>query len=276
MRLHHLFLSALLLVSSAAVSAQSVASDGFRLREVDIDEMCGSFKNHQSAYRVKCDYPMNDEPAADAVRQWINQTANYWDRGLYTGDMKEPIKLFQHYMEHFRSDNSSEKIEQHLVAESGTGSDAIAWNESEEPTWLTTFTYKKEYVSAKVVSYSFSWFGYFVGNATSNATKQDASFSRIDGHRLSWEMFTSKDAVVSLVQANLKQRYGEGADLYGNGIPAPKEPLFLADGIRFDYGNYSVAEAHYYEENGTYPYAFLSYDKVRHLLTAEARQLLQQ
>ncbi len=275
MKLNTLFAFFFLQLLAMTASAQSVTTDDFRLRELTFEEPCGSFHNYQSMYKVECDYPMDAEPAAEAIRHWINQTANYWNKGLYEGDMLQPMQLFQHYMEHFKAENSSEKIERHMVEESGKTSEKIDWNENNEPTWLTTFTYKKEYGSPYIISYSFAWFGYFVGNATSNATKVDATFSRLDGRQLSWEMFTSKDAVCDMVRNALKEKYGSSADLYGNGIPDPKAPLFLGDGVRFDYGNYSVAQAHYFEENGEYPYAFLSYDQLSNLLTPEAKKMLQ-
>lgn len=258
------------------VVAQSPVTDDFRLRELEYEEPCGSFHNHQAVYKVVCDYPLDAEPAAEAIRQWINQTANYWNKESYTGDMLKPMDLFQHYIEHFKATNSNEKIEQHMVQELGKDAADIEWNTSKEPTWFAMFTYKKEYTSPNIVSYSYAWYCYFVGNATSNASIEDATFSRIDGHRLSWEMFTSKEAVCDLVRQELKAKYGSSADLYGEGIPEPKAPLFLADGVRFDYGNYSVAQAHYFEENGEYPFAFIPYDKLKNLLTPEAKYLLKQ
>ena len=267
-----LFLQLLTLTAAA----QSPVTDDFRLRELEYEEHCGNFHNYQAVYKAVCDYPLDAEPAAEAIRQWINQTANYWNKEPYTGDMQQPMKLFQHYMEHFKADNTSEKIEKHMVQESGKDANDVDWNDSSDPTWLATFTYKKEYGSRYIISYSFAWFGYFVGNATSNASKEDASFSRIDGHRLSWEMFTSTDAVCDLVRKALKKKYGSSADLYGNGIPEPKAPLFLADGVRFDYGDYSIGAAHYFEENGEYPCCFIPYNQLKRLLTPEAKKLLQQ
>ena len=54
----------------------------------------------------------------------------------------------------------------------------------------------------------------------------------------------------------------------------PRAPLFLKDGVRFDFGDYTIYVPHVYEETGEYPCAFLRYADIKHLLTDEAKALL--
>ena len=49
---------------------------------------------------------------------------------------------------------------------------------------------------------------------------------------------------------------------------------FLKDGVRFDFGDYTIYIPHVYEETGEYPFAFLEYADIEHLLTDEAKALL--
>ena len=141
--------------------------------------------------------------------------------------------------------------------------------------WYDDIKIVKEYDGKYIVSFTYQWSGFHVGNATSNASIKDCTFSKIDGNALGWEMFTSKNAVKELIDKALIAKYGaEGADLYGNGIPMPKAPLFMQDSVRFDYSDYTIVEPHYYEENGSFPYCTIAYKDMLNLLTDEAKQYL--
>ena len=115
-----------------------------------------------------------------------------------------------------------------------------------------------------------------MGNATSSANIIDISVCKTDGRILGWEMFTSVRQLKKVLDKQLVEKFGkEGADLYFAGTPPlPFAPLFLKDGVRFDFGNYSIVAPHVYEETGEYPYAFLKYADILHLLTDEAKALL--
>ena len=135
---------------------------------------------------------------------------------------------------------------------------------------------KKEYESSRIASFTYSWDAFQVGNATSNANIIDVTVAKTDGRILGWEMFTSVRQLKKLIDKQLVEKYGEeGADLYLKGTPPmPRAPLFMKDGVRFDFGDYTIYVPHVYEETGEYPCAFMKYADIQHLLTDEAKALL--
>ncbi|MCR5131876.1 MAG: hypothetical protein K6C10_10520, partial [Prevotella sp.] len=147
---------------------------------------------------------------------------------------------------------------------------------AEEGNWFFNYRVKKEFESNRIASFTYSWDAYQVGNATSNANIIDISVCKTDGRILGWEMFNSVRQLKKLLDKQLVEKFGEeGADLYLRGTPPmPRAPLFLKDGVRFDFGDYTIYIPHVYEETGEYPFAFLEYADIEHLLTDEAKALL--
>ena len=87
-------------------------------------------------------------------------------------------------------------------------------------------------------------------------------------------MFKKKKAVQKLIRQALIEKFGDEANPMGEGVPMPQAPLFLKDGVRFDYGDYTVGEAHYYETHEEFPSCFIPYKKLLPLLTLKAGKLL--
>ena len=242
----------------------------FETKKLSFVKKCGDVKGYKSGIMVDADYPVGNSVVAKAVEQWI---AGYSVGSSYAGDLSDGNALFEQYLEEFRKGNSDEEIRKFTVEMNALNN---APSEENEFDWFDQIKIVKEYDSKYFVSYTYQWSGFHVGNATSNATIKDCTFSKIDGGALGWEMFTSKNAVKELIDKALIEKYGhEEADLYGNGIPMPKAPLFMKDSVRFDYGDYSIVEPHVFEALGFYPYCAIAYKDMMNLLTDEAKQYLE-
>ena len=258
---------------SAESTEANADTDGtdkaFDTKHLSIVKKCGEYNGYSSGVIVKGDYPVGSSVAAQAVARWI---AGYSVGSGYAGDLSDGNALFEQYAKDFEAENSTESIKNY-VAEMSEDKDAKGDPDSFE--WYDDIKIVKEYDGKYIVSFTYQWSGFHVGNATSNASIKDCTFSKIDGSALGWEMFTSKNAVKELIDKALIAKYGaEGADLYGNGIPMPKAPLFMQDSVRFDYSDYTIVEPHYYEENGSFPYCTIAYKDMLNLLTDEAKQYL--
>ena len=255
---------------NAEANADADGTDkAFETKQLSIVKKCGESNGYSSGVIVKADYPVGNSVVAQAVTRWI---AGYSVGSGYTGDLTDGNALFEQYAKEFEEGNSTEDIKKY-VAEMSEDKDAKGDEESFE--WYDDIKIVKEYDGKYIVSYTYQWSGFHVGNATSNASIKDCTFSKIDGSTLGWEMFTSKSAVKELIDKALIDKYGrEGADLYDNGIPMPKAPLFMKDSVRFDYSDYTIAEPHYYEEYGSFPYCSIAYKDMMNVLTDEAKQYL--
>lgn len=258
---------------SAESTEANADTDGtdkaFETKQLSIVKKCGEYNGYSSGIIVKGDYPVGSSVAAQAVAKWI---AGYSVGSGYAGDLSDGNALFEQYAKDFEAENSTESIKNY-VAEMSEDKNAKGDPDSFE--WYDDIKIVKEYDGKYIVSFTYQWSGFHVGNATSNASIKDCTFSKIDGSALGWEMFTSKNAVKELIDKALIAKYGaEGADLYGNGIPMPKAPLFMQDSVRFDYSDYTIVEPHYYEENGSFPYCTIAYKDMLNLLTDEAKQYL--
>jgi hypothetical protein len=255
---------------NAEANADADGTDkAFETKQLSIVKKCGESNGYSSGVIVKADYPVGNSVVAQAVTRWI---AGYSVGSGYTGDLTDGNALFEQYAKEFEEGNSTEDIKKY-VAEMSEDKNAKGDEESFE--WYDDIKIVKEYDGKYIVSYTYQWSGFHVGNATSNASIKDCTFSKIDGSTLGWEMFTSKSAVKELIDKALIDKYGrEGADLYDNGIPMPKAPLFMKDSVRFDYSDYTIAEPHYYEEYGSFPYCSIAYKDMMNVLTDEAKQYL--
>ncbi len=260
------------LFGSATTESESSADGAdkaFATKKLSIVKKCADSKGYKAGIIVDADYPIGNSAVAQSVAKWI---AGYSVGSSYTGDVMDGDALFEKYAADFTKENSDEDIKKFIQ---GTDGYDNAPSEENEFEWYDNIKIVKEYDSKYFVSYTYQWTGFHVGNATSNATIKDCTFSKIDGSALGWEMFTSKNAVKELIDKALIAKYGaEGADLYGNGIPMPKAPLFMQDSVRFDYSDYTIVEPHYYEENGSFPYCTIAYKDMLNLLTDEAKQYL--
>lgn len=258
---------------SAETAQADANSDGmdkeFETRKLSIVKKCGESAGYTSGIIVKADYPVGNSVVAQAVAKWI---AGYSVGSGYEGDLTDGEALFAQYAEEFKKENSSETIRK-FIGEMGDENSESGGEDSFE--WYNDINIVKEYDGKYIVSYTYQWSGFPVGAATSNATIKDCTFSKIDGSALGWEMFTSKKALKQLIDNALIAKFGrEGADIYDNGIPMPKAPLFLKDSVRFDYGDYSIVEPHVVEAMGFYPYCAIAYKDLANLLTDEAKQYL--
>lgn len=227
----------------------------------NIDKVTAQWKNMEARLTIDADYPDGNTPAARTLQRWLCE--------LFTAqNFKGQVTTGQQLMERVEAD--------FIEANTVEGMKSIAEDGAEEGNWFYNYRVKKEYESSHIASFTYSWDAFQVGNATSNANIIDISVCKTDGRILGWEMFTSVRQLKQLIDKRLVAEYGEeGADFYLTGAPPmPRAPLFLKDGVRFDFGDYSIVMAHVYEEMGFYPFAFLKYQDVMHLLTDEAKALL--
>ena len=260
------------LFGSATTESESSADEAdkaFATKKLSILKKCADSNGHKAGIIVDADYPVGNSAVAQSVARWI---AGYSVGSSYTGNVMDGNTLFEQYAADFTKENSDETIKKFIQ---GTDGYDNAPSEENEFEWYDKIKIVKECDSKYFVSYTYQWTGFHVGNATSNATIKDCTFSKIDGSALGWEMFTSKKAVKELVDKALLEKFGrESADLYGNGIPMPKAPLFMKDSVRFDYSDYSIVEPHVYEALGYFPYCAIAYKDMMNLLTDEAKQYL--
>lgn len=222
-------------------------------------EGSSAYQSAEATLTLDMDYPKGDSKAAIELRRWIYKSL--FDEQS-AEDVKDPQVLWNKLLAKYKEQNSPEMIKRELEEGIGEG-------------WFYNIRIKKEWVGTNVVSYTYSADAFNVGNATSSAWIRDMSVCIADGRTLGWEMFKSKNDVKRVIDELLTVKYGSDADMYDQGIPMPDAPLFLGNGIRFDYGDYSVGMPHYYEEMGEYPCCVLSYDAYKNLLTEEACKLLE-
>lgn len=227
----------------------------------DIDKVPSKWNNMEARLTIDADYPDGNSPAAKTLQRWLYELFTFRN---FHGQILTGKQLMERVEANFIEANPVEAMKS--VAEDG----------AEEGNWFFNYRVNKEFESNSIASFSYSWDAYQVGNATSNANIIDVTVSKTDGRILGWEMFTSVRQLKKLLDKQLVEKFGEeGADLYLRGTPPmPRAPLFLKDGVRFDFGDYTIYIPHVYEETGEYPFAFLEYSDIEHLLTDEAKALL--
>ena len=201
----------------------------------DIDKVPSKWENMEARLTIDADYPEGNSPAAKTLQRWLCElfTAQRFHGQISTGK-----QLMARVEADFIEANPIE--------------DMKSWAEdgAKEGNWFYNYRVKKEYESSRIASFAYSWDAYQVGNATSNANIIDISVCKADGRILGWEMFSSVRQLKKLLDKQLVDKYGEdGADLYLRGTPPmPRAPLFLKDGVRFDFGDYTIYIPHVYEE----------------------------
>lgn len=239
---------------------------------INVDHDCGAYQGYRSGFYAVVDFPMGKTTVESAIKAWINNRLNPWKETPYTGDLNDATAMLQHYSANCKKVNGSPQIEAELRAQND--GQEPQYNNDSTNTWFRMFFIKKEFENDHIVSYSAGWCAYDVGNATSSANCTDCTFDKHTGQQLSWEMFKKKKAVQKLIRQALIEKFGDDANPTGEGVPMPQAPLFLKDGVRFDYGNYTVGEAHYYESHEEFPSCFIPYKKLLPLLTLKASKLL--
>ena len=218
-----------------------------------------TYQQAEAKLTLEMDYPQGDSKAAIMLRRWFYEKVM---EEPCTEDIKDGKVLFDKLLAKYKQQNSPELMKDVLEDET-------------EGTWYCDIRFKKEWDGDNIVSYTYSVSAFNVGNATSSAWICDICVNKADGRTLGWEMFKSKTDVKNAIDELLVTKYGhDGADLYETGIPMPEAPLFLGNGIRFDYGDYSIVTPHVFEETGEFPCCLLSYDSYKYLLTDEACRLL--
>ena len=227
----------------------------------DIDKVPSKWENMEARLTIDADYPEGNSPAAKTLQRWL---CELFTAQRFYGQISTGKQLMARVEADFIEANPIE------------GMKSWAEDGAKEGNWFYNYRVKKEYESSRIASFTYSWDAYQVGNATSNANIIDISVCKADGRILGWEMFSSVRQLKKLLDKQLVDKYGEdGADLYLRGTPPmPRAPLFLKDGVRFDFGDYTIYIPHVYEETGEYPFAFLEYTDIKHLLTDEAKALL--
>ena len=231
------------------------------ITKFSIDKVPVKWNKMEAQLTIDADYPDGNAPAARTLQRWLCElfTARDFHGQILTGK-----QLMERVEANFIESNSIEEMKD------------MAKDGEEEGNWFFNYRVKKEYESSRIASFTYSWDAFQVGNATSNANIVDVTVCKTDGRILGWEMFTSVRQLKKLLDKQLVEKFGEeGADIYLRGTPPmPRSPLFLKDGVRFDFGDYTIVMAHVYEEMGFYPFAFLEYDDIKYLLTDEAKTLL--
>lgn len=231
------------------------------ITKYDIDQVPAKWNGMEARLTIDADYPEGNSPAAKTLQRWLCELFTAKD---FQGQILTGRQLMERVEADFMEANSVEMMKKQ--AEDG----------EKEGNWFFNYRVKKEYESSRIASFTYSWDAFQVGNATSNANIIDVTVAKTDGRILGWEMFTSVRQLKKLIDKQLVEKYGEeGADLYLKGTPPmPRAPLFMKDGVRFDFGDYTIYVPHVYEETGEYPCAFMKYADIQHLLTDEAKALL--
>ena len=231
------------------------------ITKYDIDQVPAQWNGMEARLTIDADYPEGNSPAAKTLQRWLCELFTAKD---FQGQILTGRQLMERVEADFMEANSVEMMKKQ--AEDG----------GEEGNWFFNYRVKKEYESSRIASFTYSWDAFQVGNATSNANIIDVTVAKTDGRILGWEMFTSVRQLKKLIDKQLVEKYGEeGADLYLKGTPPmPRAPLFMKDGVRFDFGDYTIYVPHVYEETGEYPCAFMKYADIQYLLTDEAKALL--
>ena len=219
-------------------------------------------------WTVVADWPTGDSPAAKAARTWIEERLRY-DRKSFDGDLHDWDAMTRFHGKRFLAKNGQKQIEEEWRGPNGEeteprtgkpdvdpGADTFLDN---NPLWFSRHSATVEYEDERIVSYRSGFYGSHVGNTTSAAFVRCATFRKSDGKILGWDAFADTNAVFQLIREQAKEKFGENADLYGNGIPVPDNPLFTKDGFWVFWGDYSIDTPHAYEEGGKFPAMFFQW-----------------
>lgn len=263
--------------SDAAASADSVGA-AVPLTHF-ADSVSESYKSHVAQFTLIADVPADSDSLSVAVCRWVSSLMAR-EGECFEGTPTDLPAMFKFYSSLFCQQNSAAHIKEQIdmllemaKMEHPEGVDSI--EPTATPEWEYRFWVKKEFENDRIISFTGNAYLYGVENATSNANCSDATFLKSNGRMLGFDLFTSVDALRPLVEAALVKKYGqEEVDLYELGIPMPNAPLFMADGVRFDYSDYQIIESHYFETHGEFPCCFVPYTSLSSVLTPEGKQLL--
>ena len=248
------------------------------------DSLSEAYQGHVAQFTLIADLPTDtlqgySATLTRAVCQWAN-TLMAREGEVFEGDPTQLNDLFQFYATRFCQQNSASHIKQQIdmllelaKMEHPEGVDSI--QPVSVPEWEYRYWIQREYENDYFISFTGKFYGYGVENATSNASCADVTFLKSDGSILGFEMFTSMDDLRPLIEKALKEKYGkENVDIYQLGIPMPNAPLFMGEGVRFDYSDYQIIESHYFEEHGEFPSCFIPYVNLKKVLTPQAKEIL--
>ena len=248
------------------------------------DSLSEAYQGHVAQFTLIADLPTDTlqgytATLTRAVCQWAN-TLMAREGEVFEGDPTQLNDLFQFYATRFCQQNSAAHIKQQIdmllelaKMEHPEGVDSI--QPVSVPEWEYRYWIQREYENDHIISFTGKFYGYGVENATSNASCADVTFLKSDGSILGFEMFTSMDDLRPLIEKALKEKYGkENVDIYQLGIPMPNAPLFMGEGVRFDYSDYQIIESHYFEEHGEFPSCFIPYVNLKKVLTPQAKEIL--
>ena len=215
-------------------------------------------------WTVVADWPTGNSPVAKSVRAWIDKRLCNYHREPFSGDSFDWDAMTRFYGSQFLADNGANAIESNWRCETGEsgaavpevkpGADVFLEGDSR---WFCNRSAIIKYEDERIVSYRSGFCGFFVGNVTSAAYVKCATFRKLDGKLLGWDVFTDTNAVFELVRQLAKVEFKKGADLYETSIPMPAMPLFTNDGFWCFWGGYAIVEPHVYEMKGEFPSLFV-------------------
>lgn len=269
--------------AAAACAAGAAETNGtaaaFPVRRVD-DAVAANWKGVVVVHAFLADWPEGDAPDAKAVREWILEmvsparpvrpAASFesplddWDSARAAARARFFARWTNDVLEDEWINMPSERNEPDPFPESdgeisiiGTYADVCAF----------------DFASTRIVTFHACGDGQF-GTWPGSSWRTAASFVRRDGRRIGWDAFADTNAVRAVIERALVEKFGDRANLYGDGILMPDAPAFLANGFRCDYGDYSIGDPHYLNRYGEFPTCFVPYADVEEFLTAEAKELL--
>lgn len=265
--------------SVAGAAETNGTAAAFPVRRVE-DAVAANWKGVAVVHAFLADWPEGDGPDAKAVREWILEMfspagpvrpavwsacpSDDWDSARAVAR----ARFFARW--------TNDVLEDEWINMPGERNEPSPFPESDgEISIIGTYAdvCVFDFASTRIVTFHACGDGQF-GTWPGWAWRTAASFVRRDGRRIGWDAFADTNAVRAVIERALVEKFGDGANLYGNGIFMPDAPAFLADGFRCDYGDYSMGEPHYFNEHDEFPTCFVPYADVEEFLTDEAKELL--
>ena len=273
----------ILCAAAAACAATAAETNGtaaaFPVRRVD-DAAAANWKGVVVVHAFLADWPEGDAPDAKAVREWILEMvsparpvrsavwsacpSDDWDSA------KAAVRT------RFFAQWTNDVLEDEWITSPGEREEPSPFPESDGEVWIIGKWARVcafDFASTRIVTFHACGSGQFE-TWPGSSWRTAASFVRRDGRRIGWDAFADTNAVRAVIERALVEKFGDRANLYGDGIFIPDELAFLANGFRCDYGDYSIGEPHYFSVHGEFPTCFVPYADVEEFLTDEAKELL--
>ena len=207
------------------------------------------------------DFPLGSGPAARALQknlvEFIGSGKGTRSHAVNPAD---PASVFQYQKAVFLDRNPASLLRKKPVEDEPGG---YAYED---------ITLRKDYQDSRVAAWTFVWAGTNYENATSAAYPRSVTVKMSDGKPIGWEAFRSKREVKKLVDSEATRKFGRNAY---DSAPFPAAPLFMRDGVKFVYGDYSgFADSHVWEEEKRFPSVVIPWSRIGGLLTPEAAATL--